>query len=434
MTDSPVTPGDPGAVHPAEHEPGTGPDGSAAHADGGEALIDTVLLLQQLERSYQDLRAAHDGVSTQHAHITSLAHGYEALRRHREHLLLVQPVPVVVTDRQGSIRSANAAAAAFLGWRRGQVVGRPLLDLLPAHERRDLLHLVTAGSLPQGAVRRTITFAVKEGEQVTVEATVALLPGEPQALSWMLLTPAPSDHRDILDSLPNTLAKLWALPVMAGEIRSALQEALGIVCGVLGPEVHVSLATGSPLEPTDVVSSSSEAQRIDGAQVAAEEGPCATAYETATVVESDALGVDERWPHLRQRLAAGSSADSTQQLAAVAVPLTFGGAPVGALNVYCLPHRLDAGLVQACELFGATIAAVVYEVTAKAELAALAAGLEQAMASRAVIEQAKGIVMAARQCDADEAFRHLVHLSSTQHMKLRELANQIVSNVGGSQG
>jgi AmiR/NasT family two-component response regulator len=59
----------------------------------------------------------------------------------------------------------------------------------------------------------------------------------------------------------------------------------------------------------------------------------------------------------------------------------------------------------------------------------LASNLSRALESRTVIEQAKGIVMAERRVDAQTAFEHLVDLSSTHHVKLRDIAHQIVEGV-----
>jgi AmiR/NasT family two-component response regulator len=53
------------------------------------------------------------------------------------------------------------------------------------------------------------------------------------------------------------------------------------------------------------------------------------------------------------------------------------------------------------------------------------------MRSRAVIEQAKGILMAARRLTADEAFQVLVQLSQTRNVKLREIAARVVSQASG---
>ena len=48
------------------------------------------------------------------------------------------------------------------------------------------------------------------------------------------------------------------------------------------------------------------------------------------------------------------------------------------------------------------------------------------MESRAVIEQAKGILMAAQRCDPDAAFDILVRASQNQNRKLRAIAAEIV--------
>ena len=57
--------------------------------------------------------------------------------------------------------------------------------------------------------------------------------------------------------------------------------------------------------------------------------------------------------------------------------------------------------------------------------------MERALASRATIEQAKGIVMGQRGCTADEAFDHLRQLSSNQERKLRDVAQMIVTQASG---
>jgi AmiR/NasT family two-component response regulator len=48
------------------------------------------------------------------------------------------------------------------------------------------------------------------------------------------------------------------------------------------------------------------------------------------------------------------------------------------------------------------------------------------MASRAVIEQAKGVLMGQRRCSADEAFDILVGLSQQANRKLRDVAQALV--------
>jgi AmiR/NasT family two-component response regulator len=58
--------------------------------------------------------------------------------------------------------------------------------------------------------------------------------------------------------------------------------------------------------------------------------------------------------------------------------------------------------------------------------------MEQAMASRAVIEQAKGVLMARHGIDETVAFELLRRQSQEQNTKLRILAAQVVAEVRSS--
>ena len=62
------------------------------------------------------------------------------------------------------------------------------------------------------------------------------------------------------------------------------------------------------------------------------------------------------------------------------------------------------------------------------------AGLRTAMHTRGVIEQAKGMLMLHRQCDAEEAFQMLVSLSQTSHRKLVDVATTLVTTWSAGDG
>jgi AmiR/NasT family two-component response regulator len=59
----------------------------------------------------------------------------------------------------------------------------------------------------------------------------------------------------------------------------------------------------------------------------------------------------------------------------------------------------------------------------------LAENLDLAMQSRAAIEQAKGILMSQRRCDASAAFDILAAASQRSNRKLRDIAQAIVDGV-----
>jgi len=63
-----------------------------------------------------------------------------------------------------------------------------------------------------------------------------------------------------------------------------------------------------------------------------------------------------------------------------------------------------------------------------AELEAEVDGLRAAMENRATIEQAKGLIMAARACSPDEAFEWLCGVSQRTNRKLRDLARELVTD------
>ncbi|MQA77340.1 MAG: ANTAR domain-containing protein [Streptosporangiales bacterium] len=116
----------------------------------------------------------------------------------------------------------------------------------------------------------------------------------------------------------------------------------------------------------------------------------------------------------------------------LSVPLpTSTGAPLGALNLYSISAAKltqddhDAAVVFAAQAAGAVMVAI-----RLAEQAELLDQLERALESRAVINQAKGVVMAQEHCTADQAFAILRTASQRRNTKLRDLARAIVTRVG----
>lgn len=113
------------------------------------------------------------------------------------------------------------------------------------------------------------------------------------------------------------------------------------------------------------------------------------------------------------------------------MPLTVGESRLGALNIYSDdPALVDEVRVHDAELLAAAIAALLQEADAKAELVALADNLQEAMRSRAAIEQAKGILMATHGCSADEAFHILTEASSRTNVKVQVIAARLVEEAG----
>jgi GAF domain-containing protein len=183
----------------------------------------------------------------------------------------------------------------------------------------------------------------------------------------------------------------------------------------------VSVFLGQPSSPKHVGSDWGRAQELDGAQMVAAEGPSFTAWETRTTVTSRDLHSDSRWPHLAERIG------RVEVGMAMAVPVLREDRGGGVLNLYARRRRLlDDEESRVARLVADTVAAVLQEMDEKAELETLADQLQEALQSRAVIEQAKGMIMLQEHCDADAAFKRLVRLSSESNVKLREVARLLV--------
>jgi hypothetical protein len=198
------------------------------------------------------------------------------------------------------------------------------------------------------------------------------------------------------------------------------------ISDALGRGAHVSLTIGSVIDPHATGTSSTIAQALDGAQLREAAGPSVScALSGVTVV---AAGPEElsRWPRFASHL-------PTDIGRVVAVPIPDVGSTQGALTVYLTGHEIvNDWTVGAVETLAAAVAAMWHEQGLRAQLDSLSADMHTALASREIIDQAKGIVMAGKHCTADEAFHHLVELSSTTHMKLRDLARNIVEQTSGA--
>jgi transcriptional regulator with GAF, ATPase, and Fis domain len=160
---------------------------------------------------------------------------------------------------------------------------------------------------------------------------------------------------------------------------------------------------------------------IDQAQYESGDGPCLESFETMRVIEIPSTTEPGRWPEFR-RAAAGHGIHSTMSL-----PLVVGEAPVGAMNLYAQRAKaFDEPARVTATLFGAQAAIVLANAQAYWDAHDMSAGLSEAMKHRAVIEQAKGILMGAQGCGQDAAFEMLVRASQRENVKLREVARRLV--------
>ena len=172
---------------------------------------------------------------------------------------------------------------------------------------------------------------------------------------------------------------------------------------------------------TTAVFTDEVAPEIDTAQYETGIGPCLDSFRHRRIFRIDDTTKDDRWPPFSEAAAAFGIRST------LSVPLVANHEGLGALNLY---SRKPNGFSEEDEViasqFGAQAAIVLANAQAYWDAHLLSQNLAAAMQSRAVIEQAKGILMGAQRCRADEAFQILVRASQRENRKLREIAEDIV--------
>lgn len=200
-----------------------------------------------------------------------------------------------------------------------------------------------------------------------------------------------------------------------------LTELMAVCQGAFTKPVAVSVILGSPSAPTLIATGSKMAQTLDGIQVVAGEGPTHDCWENGTVVHTSVLPTDARWLRLAEQLG------DAPVCSVISAPIARHGERTGALNVYSVYDDLvDPATLEIAELLGVAVAGALHDANVRHELEKAARQLEIALQSRAVIDQAKGILMARHRCDADAAFRLLAEASSSTNVKLRVVAERLV--------
>ena len=152
-------------------------------------------------------------------------------------------------------------------------------------------------------------------------------------------------------------------------------------------------------------------------------GPCLAASVSHATVSLPDMATEDRWPDwAAQALEAGTHSS-------LSIGLPIDDQITGALNVYARkPEAFDGDAI----ILGQTFAGYAAVALANAHLfdaqASLAQQMQAAMQSRAVIEQAKGIIMGSRRCSADQAFAILTKVSQDSNRKLRDVAAALVAS------
>jgi GAF domain-containing protein len=170
-----------------------------------------------------------------------------------------------------------------------------------------------------------------------------------------------------------------------------------------------------------IASSSQLARELDEAQYRAGGGPCLQAAVTATPVTVVDTRTDRRWP------AVTALADARGCRSSLSYPLPAHEAVTGALNLYSLgAQTFDEHTLRLLARFAAYAVVPVSNMYLYRSAVQRAEHLAAALDSRAVIDQAKGILMERFRMTADQAFQALARVSMASNRKVRDVAEQFV--------
>jgi GAF domain-containing protein len=179
----------------------------------------------------------------------------------------------------------------------------------------------------------------------------------------------------------------------------------------------------SPQGELQFLASSSESMRVlELFQIQVAEGPCVDCLRSGAAIVNHALSEsDGRWPRFSPRALA-------QGFRSVhCLPMRLRGRTIGALNLF-RTHQgplLDDDVMVAQGLADvATIAILQHQ--SSLDATTLNTQLSNALNSRIIIEQAKGMVREATNCEMDEAFNRLRAHARNHNEGLTEVAGRVV--------
>jgi len=234
---------------------------------------------------------------------------------------------------------------------------------------------------------------------------------------------APKEYVRRLDEASDHLAHLAEVLTAEEDVGRVMQRSVDqLVDSVPGADMaSVTVLRGEAGET--VASSNERVWAIDSDQYASGDGPCLEASRTREVVRVGVEEAHERWPEFARSARAAGVASY------LSCPLFIDDEFVGSLNLYSeQPHGFSDFDVALLKLYITAVSAAIANARRYAKARGLAENLGKALESRALIDQAIGIVMSRRGIGAEQAFDELSRESQNNNIKLRELAARIVEN------
>jgi GAF domain-containing protein len=225
--------------------------------------------------------------------------------------------------------------------------------------------------------------------------------------------------------LGGALAELAGLLLSTESLEMLLQEVAELSVQVVEPAVTAGITLKRDNRTLTVAAANQLATQLDEQQYEQRTGPCLQALATGQIVHARDMAAEDRWDYY-PTIALGYGIR-----AVLSLPMVVENAPIGVLNLYAdRADPFDDVARQLAELLTRHATIAVAAALRRHDQLQLSENLRVALSSRAIIDQAIGIVMAQRRCGSDEAFATLRAISQHRHVKLRQVAADIVDAIG----
>jgi GAF domain-containing protein len=229
------------------------------------------------------------------------------------------------------------------------------------------------------------------------------------------------------DDVAASIVEMQALLLGTETIEEFLTELAGLAILTVGQGLSCGITLQPNGRPLTVASTDALAAQVDEVQYGLDQGPCLHALRTGSQVYIRDLSSDQRWA------AYAATAFQHGIRSSLSLPLSSGSDTIGAFNLYSrVAGSFGPEATSRAESFAQSASGAVAIAVRLAEHVALTDQLRASLASRAVIDQAIGVLMGQRRITAAEAFAILRTTSQNRNIKLRAFAAQIVEGAGAA--
>ena len=230
------------------------------------------------------------------------------------------------------------------------------------------------------------------------------------------------EHRD---KLLNEIGELGTLLLSEGTLDSTLRRVAELAVKVIPACDGAGVSLVDDGRVTTRGAANELTERVDSCQYELDEGPCLDAIRDGRLLKIEVMREETRWPRYTPRAVEAGVVSS------LSVPLMVRDDTVGALNLYSLQDTFGAEDERMAFVFAAQSAVALANAETYQKARDVAGQLSQALESRDVIGQAKGILMEREHCGPKEAFDILVRTSQRLNRKLRDVAQQVIDSAAG---